>query len=302
MDNWHALMPLKASDRSVVKKGAESDEAFTRRVLGKLASFKDIVVINDEAHHAYRVPAETKIGKKEALEHGIDLEEATRWIEGLDRIHKTRRINRAFDLSATPFAPTGKASTEAGLFTWIVADFGLNDAIEAGLVKTPRVVVRDDALPDARTLRPKLYHIYRDPEVAEDLNRKAEAFEPLPKLVQDAYTLLGADWRAALADWRAAGHSSPPVMLTVCNRTETAARVEHYLHKGHAHWPELHEPERTLRVDSKVLEKAEIGEAAAADKDYEGETPGHCRGDGHSGGAQGTLVADEEGRSAAGDG
>lgn len=45
---------------------------------------------------------------------------------------------------------------------------------ESGLVKTPRVVVRDDALPDARTLRPKLYHIYRDPSVSEDLNRKAE--------------------------------------------------------------------------------------------------------------------------------
>lgn len=117
---WHALMPLKEAERSVVKKGRESDEAFTRRVLGKLAAFKDIVVLNDEAHHAYRIPAETKISKKEALDAGIDLDEATRWIEGLDRIHKTRRINRAFDLSATPFAPTGKASTEAGLFTWIV--------------------------------------------------------------------------------------------------------------------------------------------------------------------------------------
>ena len=150
----------------------ESDEAFTRRVLGKLAAHKDIVVINDEAHHAYRKPAEVKISKKVAAEQGIDLEEATRWIEGLDRLHKTRRIQRCFDLSATPFAPTGKASTDTALFDWIVSDFGLNDAIEAGLVKTPRVVVRDDALPDAKTLRPKLYHIYRDPSVSEDLNRQ----------------------------------------------------------------------------------------------------------------------------------
>lgn len=269
VDNWHALMPLSTPERSVVKKGRESDEAFTRRVLGKLAACRDIVVINDEAHHAYRVPAEAKLSRKEALEAGIDLDEATRWIEGLDRIDKTRRIARAFDLSATPFAPTGKASTEAGLFTWIVSDFGLNDAIEAGLVKTPRVVVRDDALPDAKTLRPKLYHIYRDAEVADDLNRKAEPHEPLPKLVQDAYTLLGADWRAAAADWRSLGHPSPPVLLTVCNRTETAARVEHYLAKGHTHWPELHAPERTLRVDSRVLDKAELGEIAGTDKDYE---------------------------------
>lgn len=32
VENWHTLMPLKEQDRSVVKKGAESDEAFTRRV------------------------------------------------------------------------------------------------------------------------------------------------------------------------------------------------------------------------------------------------------------------------------
>ena len=270
IENWHTLMPLKEQDRSVVKKGKESDEAFTRRVLGKLAGHKDIIVINDEAHHAYRKPPEVKISKKQAEEQGIDLDEATRWIEGLDRIHKTRRIQRCFDLSATPFAPTGKASTDTALFDWIISDFGLNDAIEAGLVKTPRVVVRDDALPDSRTLQSKLYHIYRDKSVSEDLNRaKAEPHEALPKLVQDAYTLLGADWRETAKDWAEAGHHSPPVMLTVCNRTETAARIEHYFTQGDAHWPELQAPNRTLRVDSKVLDKAEIGEAATSDKAYD---------------------------------
>lgn len=270
IENWHTLMPLKQQDRSVVKKGPERDEAFTRRVLGKLATHKDIVVINDEAHHAYRKPADVKISKAEAEALGLDLDEATRWIEGLDRIHKTRRIARCFDLSATPFAPTGRSNTEAGLFTWVVSDFGLNDAIEAGLVKTPRVVVRDDALPDAQTLRSKLYHLYREPDVAQDLNRRgAEPHEPLPTLVHQAYTLLGADWRETARQWQEAGHTSPPVLLTVCNRTETAARVEHYFATGKANWTELHEPARTLRVDSKVLEKAELGEAASSDKDYE---------------------------------
>ncbi|MBK9657967.1 MAG: DEAD/DEAH box helicase family protein [Rhodanobacteraceae bacterium] len=140
----------EGAERSVVRKGAESDEALTRRVLGKLAGFKDLLVINDEAHHAYRKRADVKISKKDAEDLGIDLEEATRWIEGLDRIHKTRRLIRCFDLSATPFAPTGKTNTDEGLFSWIVSDFGLNDAIEAGLVKTPRVVVRDDACPTPR--------------------------------------------------------------------------------------------------------------------------------------------------------
>lgn len=273
IENWHTLMPLKEVDRSVVKKGRESDEAYTRRVLGKLATHKDIIVINEEAHHAYRKPPEVKISKKQAEEQGIDLDDATRWIEGLDRIHKTRRIQRCFDLSATPFAPTGKKSTDTALFDRILSDFGLNDAIEAGLVKTPRVVVRDDALPDAKTLRSNLYHIDRDPSVSEDLNRaKAEPHEALPKLVQDAYTLLGADWRETQRQWKEAGHHSPPIMLTVCNRTETAARVEHCFNKGDSHWPELNAPNRTLRVVSKVLDKAEIGEAATSDKDYEAQT------------------------------
>ncbi len=270
VENWHSLMPLSVPERSVVKKGAESDKAFVKRVLGKLAGYRDIAVINDEAHHAYRIPADIKISKKQAEEQGIDLEESTRWIEGLDRIHKELRINRCFDLSATPFAPTGKTNTEQGLFGWIVSDFGLNDAIEAGLVKTPRVVVRDGAIPDSQTLRPKLYHLYREKEVSEDLNRRgAEPHEPLPQLVQQAYTLLGADWRKALEDWQSAGHTSPPVMLTVCNRTETAARIERYFDSGDAHWPEMHAPDKTLRVDSKVLEKAEIGESSGTDKDYD---------------------------------
>jgi hypothetical protein len=63
--------------------------------------------------------------------------------------------------------------------------------------------------------------------------------------------------------------SSPPVILTVCNRTETAARIEHYFNSGDAVWPELEASEKTLRVDSKVLEKAEIGETATTNKAYE---------------------------------
>jgi len=270
VDNWHGLMPLKEVERSVVKKGAESDEAYVRRVLGKLAGYRDLLVINDEAHHAYRERAEMKVSKKDAEALGIDLEEATRWIEGLDRVHKMRRIIRCFDLSATPFAPSGKTSTESALFEWVVSDFGLNDAIEAGLVKTPRVVIRDNALPNAQTYRSKLYHLYREPEVGEDLNRRgAEPHEALPQIVQEAYTLLGADWREAMLQWKSAGHKSPPVMLTVCNRTETAARIENYFRQGDAYWPELNAPNKTLRVDSKVLDKAEIGETAGADKEYE---------------------------------
>ncbi len=77
-------------------------------------------------------------------------------------------------------------------------------------MKTPRVVVRDDAVPNAQTLRSKLYHLYREPEVAEDLNRRgAEPHEALPALVQQAYTLLGADWRETARQWPKQGTNRP---------------------------------------------------------------------------------------------
>lgn len=169
--NWHKLNweneEKIAKKKGVDKRGAKSNEAYIREVLGEMANAKNIIVINDEAHHAWRVPAESKVRgvKKE------DIEEATKWVGGLDRIHQGRNILTCYDFSATPFAPSGKKSSEEALFGWIVSDFGLNDAIESGLVKTPRVVVRDDALPDVRTYKSKLYHIY--PWVSDDLNRKA---------------------------------------------------------------------------------------------------------------------------------
>jgi type III restriction enzyme len=257
--NWHALLPLDPNEGpKVVKKGPESDEVFTKRVLEEMANAKNIVVINDEAHHAWRVaPKSTVKGVSKA-----DIEEATLWVGGLDRIHRTRKILTCFDLSATPFAPTGKQSGEATLFDWIVSDFNLNDAIESGLVKTPRVVVRDDGK-HSSDYKSRLYHIYRDPEVQPDLNRKAKEEEPLPDLVITGYYLLGRDWLETAERWEVANASTPPVMITVGNRTETAARVHHAFAKGNIQVADLGDPARMLRIDSKVLEKAEEREEAA---------------------------------------
>ena len=199
--NWHVLnwesAEQLARKRGVDKRGAKSDAAYAKEVLGDMASASNILVINDEAHHAWRVPAESKLrGVAKA-----DIEEATRWIGGLDRIHRSRGLLGCYDFSATPFAPSGKESSEEALFGWVVSDFSLNDAIESGLVKTPRVVVRDDGVPDAKTYRSKLYHIYQ--WVRDDLNRKAEAHDPLPDLVTNAYYLLGKDWLETARRWAA---------------------------------------------------------------------------------------------------
>jgi type III restriction enzyme len=162
-----------------------------------MANARNLLVINDEAHHAWRVNWEAEGKYLRSRDMKDSAEEATVWIGGLDRLHRSRGILTCYDFSATPFTPSGKKSSEEALFGWIVSDFGLNDAIESGLVKTPRVVVRDDAVPDAKTYKSRLYHIYNDPDVKDDLNRKAEPEEPLPDLVLNAYYLLGYDWREA---------------------------------------------------------------------------------------------------------
>ena len=260
--NWHALNweteeKIK-NKKGVDKRGAKSDEAYTREVLGDMASARNLIVINDEAHHAWRINPEAMGKYLRQRDMKDSAEEATVWVGGLDRIHKTRGILNCFDFSATPFAPSGKKTAEEALFGWIVSDFGLNDAIEAGIVKTPRIVVRDDAPPDAKTYKSSLYHLYNNSEVKDDLNRKSEAHEPLPDLVTNAYYLLGLDWVKTKENWDVwDGRETPPVMITVANRTETAARIKYAFDKKNILIDSLCDPDRILHIDSKALKEAE---------------------------------------------
>ena len=114
--NWHTLNwdtdEQIAKRRGVDKRGAKSDEAYVREVLGEMAAAHNIVVINDEAHHAWRLPE----GAKVAGVSKADVEEATKWVGGLDRIHRARGILSCFDLSATPFVPSGRDANYAIMY------------------------------------------------------------------------------------------------------------------------------------------------------------------------------------------
>ena len=257
--NWHKLDwdsdEQVSKRRSVDRRGALSDEAYVREVLGEMHTAENLLVINDEAHHAWRVPPKVKIA-------GIskdELKEATKWVGGLDRIHRARGILICYDLTATPFAPTGRKSGEETLFGWIVSDFGLNDAIESGLVKTPRVVVRDDGELNSK-YKSKFYHIYTDLEVKPDLNRKVEPHTPLPDLVGKGYYFLGKDWLETAKAWKEGNIKTPPVMITVANLTHTAARVQYAFEHKRIRIEELCDPEKILHIDSKVLDEAEAQE------------------------------------------
>ena len=122
----------------------ESDTRLIERVLGReIGGKRNLLVMNDEAHHAYRIRrTEPDEGETDLFGEADDGEafyrEATVWIDGLDRIHKARGINLCIDLSATPYY-LGRVGQNANRpFPWVVSDFGLIDAIESGLVKIPQ--------------------------------------------------------------------------------------------------------------------------------------------------------------------
>ena len=252
LHNWHKLMPEEDAKNSVVKLGEESDIVFSKRILDH--DLKNIIVINDEAHHAYRADVTNTKGLLKS-----DLERDKRWIEGLDKIHRTRNIINCFDFSATPFPP-GKEVSEDSLFSWIVSDFSLSDAIESGLTKTPRISIRDDSNKFDKDYRSRFYHLYKDDEVKPDLNRRAKPHEELPDLVTNAYWLLGQDWIETKRKWDESGSKIPPVMITVCNRTETAARIKHSFENDRFEGlKELSKQDTLLHIDSTTMQKAEDG-------------------------------------------
>ena len=106
-----------------------------RRVCRELGSKRNIVVINDEAHHCYRRKPRrrrtrtlTGDDRKEAEKRE---EEARVWITGLEAVKAKIGVKTVYDLSATPFFLRGSGYPEGTLFPWVVSDFSLIDAIEA---------------------------------------------------------------------------------------------------------------------------------------------------------------------------
>ena len=135
-----------------------------REVGGK----QNILVLNDEAHHAYRIRRDEPDPDEDDLLGDDDeadefYKEATVWVDGLDRIHKLRGINFCVDLSATPYF-LGRVGQDANRpFPWVVSDFSLTDAIESGLVKIPQLAVRDTTRRRESRL---LQHLALDPAAA----------------------------------------------------------------------------------------------------------------------------------------
>ena len=219
----------------------ESDAALVARVLGRAGGRQNILVINDEAHHAYRIapdmPGEDQgaldFDEEDSDEEEIDRKEATVWMEGLDRIHKMRGINLCIDLSATPYFLGRMGSTTNTVFPWVVSDFGLTDAIEPGLVKVPQLVAADDT---GRPM-PAYFNIWEwiKPNLTASERGTARGSPKAEAILKWAHTpiaMLVGMWSQDLRKWAAEGDPRPPVFILVAKNKRIARSLFEWIGEG----------------------------------------------------------------------
>ncbi len=216
----------------------ETEGQMLQRVMPDLMGLKNILVLNDEAHHCYREKPGTE--EEEDLK-GDDRKEAEKnneaarlWISGLEAVKRKLGVARAIDLSATPFFLRGSGYAEGTLFPWTMCDFSLMDAIECGIVKLPRVPVAQNIPGDEMPMFRNLWENIRK-DMPKKGRGKAEVLDPLalPTRLQTALSALYGHYEKTYKLWEAAGIRVPPCFIVVCNNTSTSKLVYDYISGFH---------------------------------------------------------------------
>lgn len=255
--NYHTFEPklLKGNKRSpfdgkVDLSGKRIDTGNTedfvqvvKRTLSKFKSGTRLIVFNDEAHHCYLPKSK---GKTSDYEEADENQRAAVWFTGLKELAQRFKLQNVYDLSATPYYLTGSGYTAYSLFPWVVSDFGLIEAIEAGLVKIP-FLPESDTTQELRM--PVLRNLYE--HVKDELPRKGQRKQKSEaaaegKSIKEQPPRLPSLVKAALDQFY--GHyveyyngvrkireensnlfSSPPVFILVCNNTSVSKEVYKYI-------------------------------------------------------------------------
>jgi type III restriction enzyme len=269
----------------------ESEGQMLQRVMGELMGMKQVLVINDEAHHCYREKRlsdeereQIQLTSEEKAEAKSHREAARLWISGIEAL--SRKIGkgkqRVIDLSATPSFLASSGYREGTLFPWTVSDFSLMDAIECGIVKLPRVPVADNIAQDVPRYRELWKNIKS--KMPKQGRGKGGSRDPesLPTELKTAIEALYGHYLKTFEAWQKAGIEVPPCFIIVCNNTSTSKLVYDYVsgyeikddrgdgkhRKGacplFSNFDDYDQPlprPRTLLIDSEQLESGEALDA-----------------------------------------
>lgn len=248
--NFHAFkrrerVELSAGGRSLLQ-GRTGDELDTletegqmlQRVMPDLMGMKNILVINDEAHHCYREKPkddddeDLKGDERKEAEKNNDA--ARLWISGLEAVNRKIGLSRVIDLSATPFFLQGSGYAEGTLFPWTMSDFSLMDAIECGIVKLPRVPVAENIPGDEMPMFRNLWeHIRKD--MPKKGRGEGEDLDPLklPMRLQTALEALYGHYEKTFMLWKDRGIKVPPCFIIVCQNTAISKLVYDFVSGFH---------------------------------------------------------------------
>ncbi len=245
--NFHAFLRReKIQAASLTKKvltGFDGDDdrfretpaEMVRRVARVFGNTKNVVVLNDEAHHCY-APAPKEVAEEGALDVDErtqakkDLEEARVWLSGVQAVRDKLGVRAVYDLSATPFFLKGSGYAEGTLFPWVVSDFGLMDAIESGIVKIPRVPVSDDSMTGEGPMYRDLWLRVRDALPRKGIrDSPIDGLPVIPKELEGALRSLYDDYDRGHQAWAEAGMGTPPVFIVVCSNTATSKLVSDWI-------------------------------------------------------------------------
>lgn len=216
----------------------ETEGQMIQRVMPDLMGMKNILVLNDEAHHCYREKPKDEDDeelkgdeKKEAQENN---KAARLWISGLEAVNRKLGVARVMDLSATPFFLRGSGYAEGTLFPWTVSDFSLMDAIECGIVKLPRVPVAENIPGNEMPVYRNLWE-----NIRKDMPKKgrgqAEELDPLklPTRLQTALQALYGHYEKTFKLWEKSGIRVPPCFIIVCQNTAISKLVYDFISGFH---------------------------------------------------------------------
>jgi type III restriction enzyme len=248
--NYHAFrlrerIELSAGGRALLQGRTgeapdtlETEGQMLQRVMPDLMGLKNILVLNDEAHHCYREkppePDDEDLKGDERKEAEKENEAARLWIAGLEAVNRKLGLARVIDLSATPFFLRGSGYAEGTLFPWTMSDFSLMDAIECGIVKLPRVPVAENIPGADMPVYRKLWD-----NIRADMPKKGRGqsgdLDPLmlPTKLQTALEALYGHYEKTFALWNDKGIKVPPCFIIVCQNTAVSKLVYDFVSGFH---------------------------------------------------------------------